>query len=97
MKIVNEFVEKTRYAFTRLGEYTLEAIYKEIIKRHDVKLANTTSYNADGCHTSTVAGKCIELSVVEVVSVRQAKQDLQKIILMYLRIIQWYTQSYTQI
>ncbi|KAG2231924.1 hypothetical protein INT48_001438 [Thamnidium elegans] len=33
--------------------------------RHDVKLVNT-SYNADGCHTSTVAGKCIELSVVEV-------------------------------
>lgn len=64
MKIVSDFVEANK-CFYQIGEYKLEAIHKGIKRRHDVRLENT-SYNADGCHMSTVAGEYIELSFLEV-------------------------------
>lgn len=64
MKIINEFVVDNE-TFYQIGEYKLEAIRMEIKRRRALELANT-SYNADGCHTCTLAGKYIELSIIEV-------------------------------
>lgn len=64
MKIVGGLSEK-KNCYYQIGEYKLEAINKEIKRRRDAKLMNT-SYNADGCHTSLIGSEFIELSIVEV-------------------------------
>lgn len=48
-----------------VGEYKLEAIRNEIIRRNDDLLKNL-NYNADGCHTSFINKNNVEVSLLEI-------------------------------
>ncbi|KAL0075689.1 hypothetical protein J3Q64DRAFT_1769198 [Phycomyces blakesleeanus] len=63
-KIVTEYSHNKTLCF-EVGEYKVQAIKNEIIRRGDKEL-ESCSYNVDGCHTALVGGKTIELSILEV-------------------------------
>ncbi|OBZ83010.1 hypothetical protein A0J61_08944 [Choanephora cucurbitarum] len=64
LKAVSKFSSNSSLFF-QIGEYKLESIKHEIERRNDDKLKDC-SYNADGCHTTIVGGKNVELSLLEV-------------------------------
>lgn len=64
LKIVTKFSSNQTLCF-EVGEYKVQAIKNEIIRRGDNEL-KSCSYNADGCHTALIGGRKIELSILEV-------------------------------
>jgi hypothetical protein len=63
-KTVTKFINNDSLCF-EIGEYKLESIKNEIVRRGDDKL-KACSYNADGCHTCILGGKAMEFSLLEV-------------------------------
>jgi hypothetical protein len=63
-ELVTGFINRYSLCFN-IGEYKLESIKNEIVRRNDESL-NSSYYNVDGCHTVVIEVKTVKLSLLEV-------------------------------